>query len=312
MDPQDREPIIALALAAARADGVLSAAEEVELQGAAARLGVTNLVGLASNAPAELATLVAKLSGAEARTAAYQTAAAVCGADGPLSPAEAAFLARLASALGLDAPAAASIDAQAAAIGTALANPAAGAGPAVTATVANGQPSAVHDEFIRKQAIVTAACELLPEKLSTLVVLPLQGRMVYRIGQSYGVALDSKQIAELAAAVGLGVAGQAVERVVSRVLGGLGRSLLGGLIGGATSLASSAAVTFAATYALGHAANEYYARGRTLSKDDLRGLYARFQEDARNLFPRVQHEVEQQARTLNVSELLRGEQRAPR
>ena len=46
------------------------------------------------------------------------------------------------------------------------------------------------DDMIRKAAIVNAALELMPETLSTLAIIPLQMRMVYRIGQNFGFELD--------------------------------------------------------------------------------------------------------------------------
>jgi hypothetical protein len=80
--------------------------------------------------------------------------------------------------------------------------------------------------------------------------------------------------------------------------------VLGGRAGGATGLASAAAVTFAATYALGHAANQYYARGRTMSGADLRTLFTKLQGDAQQLFPRLQGQVQQQASTVNLQQVI--------
>jgi uncharacterized protein (DUF697 family) len=303
MNDQDRIPIIELAVGAALADGQASEGERAALGAAAARLGVADVAGLLARGGAvDVAALVAKLSDAEARAAAYDAAAATCHADGPATPAEAAYLGRLAVALGLAPGAAAAVDAHAASIATATGTPSAGA-PAT--------PLRDHAAFIESQAVLAAALELLPERLSTLAVLPVQGRMVYRIAQSYGHSLDSRQIAELAGAVGLGAAGQVVERTVSRVLGGVAGGLLGGLLGGATALASAAAVTFSATYALGHAANQYYARGRTLTPDDLRALYAKLRADAEQLFPRLKSEIEARSRTLDVRQVLAGASGAP-
>jgi uncharacterized protein (DUF697 family)/tellurite resistance protein len=304
MNEQDRDPIITIALMAALADGAMSDAEKGALRAAAYRLGVQDFDGIAQRVAAgtqDLGAVVAQLSGADAREAAYDTAAAACHADGPASPQEAAFLGRLATALGLAGDAAGATNAQAGVLGAAVASPSSG-----TTAGATGSPGALqnHDEFIQKQAIITAALELLPERLSTLAVLPMQGRMVYRIAQSYGYTLDSRQVAELAAAVGLGAAGQVVERTVSRLLGGLAKGLLGGMVGGATSLASAAGVTFAATYALGHAANQYYARGRQMSSDDMRSLFGKLQGDAQQIFPRVQNQVRQQASTLNLQQVI--------
>ena len=329
MNEHDREPIITLALMAALADGHASDAEKGALRAASYRLGTTAFDAIDARVAAgnvDLDAVVAQLSGAEARAVAYDTAVAACHADGPSSPAETAFLLRLAGALQLGREATRRVDEQAEVLGAAVTNvaaplpgaatlgsPAPLAVPAVVpgaAPAPTGAPAATsgalrnHDELIQQQAVLTAALELLPERLSTLAVLPLQGRMVYRIAQSYGHSLDSRQWMELAGAMGLGAAGQVVERTVSRMLGGLVKGVLGGMAGGATGLASAAAVTFAATYALGHAANQYYARGRTMSGEDLRTLFAKLQGDAQKLFPRLQGQVEQQARTVNLPQLI--------
>lgn len=328
MNEHDREPIITLALMAALADGHASDAEKGALRAASYRLGTTAFDAIDARVAAgtvDLDAVVAQLSSAEARAVAYDTAVAACHADGPSTPAETAFLLRLAGALQLGREATRRVDEQAEALGAAvtdvasplpaggvfgaaapLAVPATVAAPPAVATAGAAAPGAMrnHDELIQKQAVLTAALELLPERLSTLAVLPLQGRMVYRIAQSYGHTLDSRQWMELAGAMGLGAAGQVVERTVSRLLGGLVKGVLGGMAGGATGLASAAAVTFAATYALGHAANQYYARGRTMSGADLRTLFTKLQGDAQQLFPRLQGQVQQQASTVNLQQVI--------
>jgi uncharacterized protein (DUF697 family)/tellurite resistance protein len=329
MNEHDREPIITIALMAALADGHASEAEKGALRAASYRLGTTAFDAIDARVAAgnlDLDTVVAQLSSAESRAIAYDTAVAACHADGPSTPAETGFLMRLAGALQLGREATRRVDEQAEALGVAVTNvatPASGAAvfgsPAplsVPVPVAGSAPAATpgtaaapgtlrnHDELIQQQAVLTAALELLPERLSTLAVLPLQGRMVYRIAQSYGHTLDSRQWMELAGAMGLGAAGQVVERTVSRLLGGLVKGVLGGMAGGATGLASAAAVTFAATYALGHAANQYYARGRTMSGEDLRTLFAKLQGDAQQLFPKLQGQVQQKASTVNLQQLI--------
>lgn len=318
MNDQDRIPIVTIAVLAAAADGRLTGEERDALRAAAARLGVSEFDDLVARAGSQdLGAIVAGLSGSEARAAAYDMAAAACHADGPASPAEAAFLGRLAVALGLTDDAAGAVNAQAGEIAAAVASPATADGSNVASTVA-GAPSSSgvatrdHAALIQQQAVYAAALEMLPERLSTLAVLPLQGRMVYRIAQSYGHTLDARQVAELAGVVGLGAAGQVVERTVSRLLGGLAKGLLGGMVGGATGLASAAAVTFASTYALGHVANQYYAQGRQLSADDLRGLFKRFQGDAQQLFPKLQSQVQQQSRALNLQQVIADVKSGPR
>lgn len=154
-----------------------------------------------------------------------------------------------------------------------------------------------------RQAMLTGALELLPERLATMAIIPLQLRLVYQIGQRHH-QLDANQIKDLAGTLGIGAAAQVMEGVVRGVLGGLTKGLFGGMIGGAAGVAAGAAVTFASTYALGHVASQYYAQGRSLSAADLRALFARFQEEARTLFPRVQEQIQGASRTLNLQAVL--------
>jgi uncharacterized protein (DUF697 family) len=160
------------------------------------------------------------------------------------------------------------------------------------------------DDLILKQAMIAGALELLPEKLSTAAIIPVQIRLVYQIGQRHGQKLDADQVKDLAAAFGIGATAQVLEGVVRKTLGGLAGGILGGLAGGATGVAAGAAVTFSATYALGHVAKQYYAQGRKLSAEDLRALFERFREEAKGLYPKVQSQIEAQAKTLDVKSLL--------
>jgi hypothetical protein len=63
-------------------------------------------------------------------------------------------------------------------------------------------------------------------------------------------------------------------------------------------------VTFAATYALGHAAKQYYAQGRKLSAEDLRGLFSRFQDEAKSLLPQVQGQIQSLAQQVRLPDVL--------
>jgi uncharacterized protein (DUF697 family) len=160
------------------------------------------------------------------------------------------------------------------------------------------------DQLILKQAMITGAVELLPDRLANAVIIPLQLRLVYQIGQRYGQQLNADQVKDLLGALGIGAAAQAVEGVVRRLVRGVIRGLLGGAIGGAGGLVAGAAVSFASTYALGHAAQQYYAQGRRLSTADLRALFGRFQEEAKTMFPKLQDQIQAQAKSLNLKSLL--------
>jgi hypothetical protein len=114
------------------------------------------------------------------------------------------------------------------------------------------------------------------------------------------------QAKDLAAVLGIGAAGHMMEGIVRGVLGGLGKGLVGGLLGRATGTAAGVAMTFATTYALGHAAEQYYAQGRKLSAADLKALFARFQGEAKTVFPRVEARIGDLARGTNLNTLLAG------
>lgn len=302
MNDNDREPIMTIALLASLADGKASPEEQAQLRSSLARLGAGSLEGVAQDVAAgkvRVADVARQLSGDDARRLAYETALVVCHADGPVNEKEAAFLADLRNALGLPAEASGPLEQGAAALaGTPLQAPAAELG--------TGKPpsNAAVDNLILNQAMLAGAVELLPDRLANIVIIPLQLRLVYQIGQAYGQQLDGNQIRDLAGTFGIGAAAQVMEGVVRKLVGGVTRGLLGGLIGGTAGVAAGAAVSFASTYALGHVANQYYAQGRRLSTEDLRALFARFQEDARTLFPKLQDQIQAQAKTLNLQGLL--------
>ena len=307
MEDQDRNVIIAVALMAALADGQATAQEKTELQSAMTRAGLADLDDLTSRITTgqlKLQDVVARLSGEASRREAYETAVLVCHSDGPANAAERGFLATLRGALGLSEASVSTIDHEAAAVS--------GAADAATGSVASGVPPspAGIDEMILQQAIITGALEILPDRLANLAIIPLQLRLVYQIGQAHGQQLDANQIRDLAGTLGIGAAAQVMEGAVRKLLGGAASSILGGLLGGTAGLAAGAAVSFASTYALGHVAKQYYAQGRRLSTADLRALFARFQDEAKALYPKVQSQVQSQASSLNVQKLLSGLQRS--
>ena len=294
MTSADHAPLVAIAMLAAAADGTTSAAERDAIAAAAARIGspdVTRLAQHLASGQARLADLAGLLSDDEARRLAYETAVAVCHADGAANPSEEQFLEQLREALGLEPSAVAGMRRTAGAL--------AAAPIAVT-----GASEDALDQLILRQAMLTGALEILPDQLANIAILPLQLRLVYQVGQRYGQEVNASQVKDLAATLGVGVAAQALEGVVSKLLGGLAGGLLGGLVGGATRVATSAAVTFASTYALGHVADRYYAQGRKLSAADLKELFARFQQDAQTLYPKVQQQIQAQSRTLNLQSVL--------
>lgn len=296
METSDHAPILTIALMAALADGRQEAREQSAIAAVAAQAGLTDLDGLRRQiASGELTVkdVAGRLSDDAARRLAYETAVVVVNADGAAGDQETRFLGELRSALGLSAGSVAAVDQGAGAIA------------AASATIGTGAPPGpALDDLILRQAMLAGALELLPDRLANMAIIPLQLRLVYQIGQQHGQQLDANQIKDLAGTLGLGAAAQVMEGVVRGVLGGLARGVFGGMLGGATGLASGAAVSFAATYALGHVAKQYYAQGRRLSTEDLRALFARFQTEARELFPSVQSQVQSQASTLDMKTVM--------
>ncbi|HTO73931.1 MAG TPA: DUF533 domain-containing protein [Gemmatimonadales bacterium] len=299
MQPSDYPALVAIAMLASRADGHTEAAEQVAIDAMVAKIGSPDVSRLAQQVAAggiRVADLAGKLSDDEARKLAYETAVAVCHADGGANPAELRFLRELQAALGITGPVVSRLSDTATALS--------GVTPLPGSPLDAGVGGNRSDEFILQQAILTGALEILPDKLANIAILPLQLRLVYTIGQRHGQQLDINQVKDLAATLGLGAAAQAMEGVVMKVLGGLAGGLLGGLVGGAARVASGAAVTFAATYALGHVAEQYYAQGRSISTADLKALFARFQAEAATIYPRVQQQVQTQAGTLDLQKVL--------
>jgi len=307
MNEQDREPLATIALIAAFADGFRGPEEVAQLQAIAKDIGGSDYDTIARqvlSGQTRLADVAGRLSD-EARPQAYELALCVVHADGVANENEQSFLADLKKVLKLDQTQTVEADQAAAGLG--------GAAEAVPVAdlvvVASAASAAAQEELILNSAILTGALELLPQNLATLGIVPLQLRMVYRIGQDHGQKLDTDQVKDLAGTVGIGAAGQVMEGVARKVLGGLARGLLGrmlgGVAGGVASVAAGAGLTFATTYALGHAARQYYAQGRTLSRDDLRALFGKLKADAQGLYPKVEDRVREQARTLNLAEVLK-------
>src|SRR5262249_57891260 len=129
-----------------------------------------------------------------------------------------------------------------------------------------------------------------------------------QIGQQHGQKLDAAQAKDLLATLGIGAATQVLDGITRRVLGGVARgvlgNLLGGLAGGVAGVAAGAGTVFAATYALGRVAEQYYAQGRTLSTADLQALFDKLRGEAMDLYPKVQSQIQERARTLHLQQVV--------
>ncbi len=294
MNERSAQSLVTIAALAAMSDGATDPVEREQIMQVADRVGVSmdEIVLPDGVSPAMAAAQASRLlMTIESREAAYQVALAVCNASGPANADETMFLRSLAQSLDLDP---ARLDAQSASAMDAVAGMvASGAHPTTAGTSAAGDQS--DDSYILDQAMLTAALELLPDRLANLGILPLQLRMVHTIGQRSGQAGTEPQVKELMATLGIGVVAQVMESMVRKTLGGLAGGLLGGMLGGAAGMAAGGAVTFATTYALGHVAQQYYAQGRTMSQSDLTSLFTRLKSDGSALYPRVQARIAQLA-----------------
>jgi uncharacterized protein (DUF697 family) len=254
-----------------------------------------------------------ELKSTESRQLAYEMAVCVCDADGTQSQAERLFLTDVRTSLGLDASAAGfsqqAEEIAAAVVPTVTATAAAGTAVAAATGSAVSTPSvtpdtAELDKSILNAAILNGALELLPETLSTMAIIPLQMKLVYRIGQSYGYQLDSGHVKDFLATVGVGLTSQYLEQAGRKLLGGLLGKVGGGLLRGLGNQAVSSGMSFASTYALGHVAKRYYAGGRTLSTQMLKEAFSGVVKEGQGLQAQYLPAIQEKARTLDAGKVL--------
>ena len=335
MNTAEQRAVLNIMVHAALADGrksdvertaVRDAAESLAGEGGAALAGVYQDVLLKRVTVADAA---AALPSIEHRQLAYEMAVCVCDADGVQDAPEQAFLAELRRTLGLEGDAtAAAATAQADAIAEAAYIPAprpvaAGAATvatAATATVATAAkaapaagsggrvpsrvPEAELDKSILNYSILNGALELLPQSWASMAIIPLQVRMVYKIGQAHGVELDQGHVKEFIATVGVGLTSQYVEQIGRKLIGGLLGKVAGRAIGGLGRAATGAAFSFATTYALGQLAKRYYAGGRVMSTDLLRSTFQELLASAKSKEQQYLPAIRERSTTLTPTEVI--------
>jgi uncharacterized protein (DUF697 family)/tellurite resistance protein len=299
MTPQEQQTIITLCLMAALVDGGKDERERAELERIvktlpyAANADLTRMQDEITQRKPDLAAIADSLS-VELRQPAFELAVCVCNADGVRNDAEADFLQQLRHALGLDLqPAQAFEDAATNLAASALA-------PAAVAK--SGPNIEEQDKMILNYAMLNGALELLPQSLASMAIIPLQMKMVYRIGQSYGYQLDQSSIKDFAATAGVGLTSQIVENLGRKLIGGLLGSF-GGLLGSAGNQATGSAFSFVTTYALGKVAREYYAGGRTLDAAKLKRVFAAMAEEAKTLQGKLSAEIQERAKGINTGNI---------
>lgn len=309
MTPDQTRAVLTIALMAAFADGLKDERERARIKALAARLSgegldVDAIYEEVLLRKPELSSVAGPLV-ADRTVAqfAYEIAVGVADADGVHTPAEGAFLERLAETLQLPlAQSKQAID-EADAIAAA---PAPARAPVGEPRVTGGklQPDAVAlDKRIVDASITNAALELLPETLASMAILPLQVRLVYRIGQAYGYELDQGHIKEFIATLGVGLTGQYLEQFARKLLGGVLGSVLGGMGRAIGRQAASSGMAFATTWAIGQLASQYYGGGRTLDAARLKAAFTPLVEQGQSMIARYGPAIEERARSIDVRRL---------
>lgn len=322
MQPTDQRAILTLAMLAAFADGAKADREREEVRRVAESLGdELNLAGVYRDVllkRVDMEGVAAQLSSPELRQLAFELAVGVCDADGLRNEAETRFLADLGRALGLSQPQMAEPAATADALATvpldeivgrapAAAAPAlagSAAAGAVVAAVTDPQTEAELDKSILNYAILNGALELLPQSMASMAIIPLQMKMVYRIGKRYGYELDRGHIKDFLATVGVGLTGQYLEEIGRKLVGGLLGSVAGRMVGKLGRGATGVAFSFATTYALGQVARRYYASGRTMNTQLLKDTFTQMLGQAKGMQAQYQPQIEQQARSVDVGKIV--------
>ena len=310
MTEQEDRAIITLALMAAFADGDNSEIERNEVKRIAESFSKNSDINSAVIYQdvilnrVSLDTAVAALATPEAKRLAFELCVCICDADGTQVAAEREFLARLRAALQLD-PAATSAANRFSANSAALvAAPLTGSSPLEPPMLASTMTTLEQDKTILNYAILNGALEILPESLASMAIIPLQMKMVYRIGKTYGFELDKGHIKDFLATAGVGMASQYVEQLGVKLLGKVFSGMIGGLIGGIARQTVSSGMSFSTTYALGHLAKRYYAGGRSFSAAVLKDTYTDLLGEAKNMQAQYLPAMLEKARTINIAQVL--------
>ncbi|AKU13426.1 hypothetical protein AzCIB_3533 [Azoarcus sp. CIB] len=310
MTPEQNRSLITVCLMAAFADGHNDPRERdhvrrtAESLSAGAGLDVMSLYQDVLLKRVSLEQAVSGLDTPELRQLAFEMAVGVCDADGVHNAGETAFLERLGALLQLGRSDAAAIVNAADALAGAPVDKPLPEMPAVPVPATPAGPDQAElDKMILNAAILNGALELLPESLASMAIIPLQTRLVYRVGKAHGFELDRGHITDFLATVGVGLTSQYVEQFGRKLVGGLLGKVLGRVGRTIGSEATGSAFSFATTYALGHVAKRYYADGRRLDGAALKAAFGQLFDNAKGLQQRYAPEIAERARTLDLKKL---------
>lgn len=290
----ERVAVFRIARLAAEADGRLDERDRQLLRRFAAAAAPSDREG-----GRDLAAAVAGIASPEARRLAYESAVGACSADGLRAEDETRFLARLGAMLGLAQPEVASVAVTADALATAplmaLSSP---GGPAVADSIpAIGDLEGV----VLEAAIVNGALGQRPDSFSAMAIIPLQLKLVYRIGRAHGVEPSRADARELLVAMGAGLAAQYLEQVARRLSAG---RQVAPPDGGAVAAREGALFAFARTYAVGEVARRHYATEPGTVTRPLVEEYVEALARGQKLHASHATQIEAQARALDGHRLL--------
>ena len=307
MNAQEREAVATICLLAAFADGHKDDAERQQIKAV-----VDSLEGVSSPAlyqkvllkQVTLEEAAQALESPETRTLAFEMAAGVVDADGVMNDAERDFLQHLGRALDLPQQTAQGVLQSAEAIASSDVStpvlpdetPPQGAEPADSTTGT--------DSMILRYAVLAGSLELLPQSLATMAILPLQMKLVYRVGQEHGYTLDSGHVREFLAVAGVGMTSQVFEGYARKLFGSAAKKAFGKKGKKVAKGATGPLMSFATTYGLGQVAQLYYSSGRTLTQQQVRDAFDKQLEQGKTLFDQYQGEVQARSQTLDVRELM--------
>jgi uncharacterized protein (DUF697 family)/tellurite resistance protein len=319
MNPDQQQAILTLALLAALADGANNDREREQIRQLAETLGgetganelprIYQQVLLKQVSLLDTATVLIE---PEHRQLAYEMAACVCDSDGPMTVLEKEFLTELAAALRLGDKFAKrannAAEAMAELAGDAAPPPSAKTSTSLTPSPVGiatpGIPDAEIDKSILNYAILNGALELLPQSWSSMAIIPLQIKMVYGIGKTYGYELDQGHIRELLSTLGVGLTSQYLEQIGRKLLGGLLGNVAGSLGKQLGQSTTSVAFPFATTYALGQIARRYYAGGRQMNTALLQDSFQNLLGPAREMQARYMPQIQQKAGNLDLTQIM--------
>lgn len=288
------DALLAICLFSAFSDGEQSDAERQAISEISADTGNEDVASISRRilmGKIDLKTAAGALDTAEEKMLAYEMARSVCEADGTVSPAEQDFLLELRSLLALGSTESKQVDEQVDAL--ALAPLESGSGPVPD-----------HQAMILKYAVLNGALELLPQTLATLAIIPMQMKMVYRIGKSHGAELDRTSIMAFLATIGVGLGSQVVEGFARKLMRGVGKKMAGSLGSRGMSQATGSAFSFASTYAIGQAAQRYYAGGRSLGGPEMKTLFTKLTQEGRELQTKYLPQIQERAKSLDTASIL--------